>query len=102
MTQSKIQCELRLYFLGRIDYETEYFAATCPTDMMTQAKTIAKSRKANHFNIGPSLDDKEQHRNTERRRHVTIGPSNMRDQVAAIEEAIGKPRINVFRGRLEP
>lgn len=99
-----IQCEVRLYFLGRIDYDTEYMTATSPTDMYNKAKDMAKERKAIHFNVSSTTADEIKYRAqpvTTRRPGYYASLSKPKDQIEAIETVIGKPKY-MSRGYLEP
>jgi hypothetical protein len=90
MKTELIQAEVRLYFNGRTDYETEFFTATCPTDMQMKAADRAKKRGANHFNAGIATEEDENQNSGSGRRFRTIAaPTSVKDQVAAIEASLG-------------
>lgn len=83
-----INAEVRLYFPGREDWDTEFFHATCPTDIMTKATAIARVHHASHFTFGMATPEEEyHHRGPRLSRKAT--PSNVKDQVKAIAAAVG-------------
>ena len=86
MNTELINGEVRLYFKERIDWVTEYFTATCITDLHNKARKIADIMKAEHFNCSiatpearPSVD----------MRKPRLAPSAVKDQVKAIQSAMG-------------
>lgn len=84
-----IQAEVRLYFMGRQDWDTEFFTATCGTEIMTKAKQIAKAKRADHFNCGrATAEDEYKHIGPARKPKIQL-PGTVKDQVAAIESFTG-------------
>jgi hypothetical protein len=83
-----IQAEVRLYFQGRADWDTEFFEATSHTDLQNKALEIAKRAHADHSSYGPRTAENE---------YKHLGPvpkvrgvgSHVHDQVAAIEGFLG-------------
>lgn len=95
-----IQCEVRFYFLGRTDYDTEYMTATSSTDMYNKAKSMAKERKAIHFNVSSTTADEVTYRVqpvTTRRPGYFASLSKPKDQIEAIETVLGKPKPTRFK-----
>lgn len=92
MSQQLIQAEVRLYFLGRTDWDTEFFTATSATDIRTKAAAIAKSKRADHFNCSrATAEDEYKHSGPSRKPRVLLAGS-VQDQVAAIESFTGIDR----------
>lgn len=89
MAQETIQAEVRLYYQQRQDFDTEYFSATCPTDLYNKAQKIAEERKADHFNCGIATEIDNTPVYT-RRPRISAAPSSVKDQVKFIEERLGK------------
>ena len=84
-----MQAEVRLYYLGRTDYDTQHFTAVCPTDILNQATAIAKKQKADHYNFGVATAEEEyQHRGPVRRAPKGLGAS-AKEQVEAIKGFLG-------------
>ena len=84
----QIQAEVRLYYKGRLDWDTEHFQAFGPTDLMVQASEIAVKHRADHFNFGLATGEEEyQHRGAPRK--VKGLGSSARDQVDAIKGFLG-------------
>lgn len=91
--QELLQAEVRLFYNGRQDWDTEHFTARCATELYNKAKDIAKRHRAPHFNCGLATPEEEyKHSGPIRRPKVVAGPANPRDQVAAINAAMGLER----------
>lgn len=89
MQQLMLQGEVRLYFIGRVDFDTEFFKATSNTDILTKATKIAEKRRAIHFNCSLATELEEpRHTGRPDRRPKGLGPS-AKDQVKAIESFLG-------------
>jgi len=85
----QLQAEVRLYFNGRQDWDTEFFKATSATDVRSKAANIAKLKRADHFNCGLATPMEEyQHRGPVTHKPKGLG-TNPRDQVKAIEGFLG-------------
>lgn len=83
-------CEVRLFYNGRIDYDTEYIKANCPIDLYNKAKILAKQRNAQHFNCNIAMAGEERKPEVPiRKPRFSAAPKNVKDQVKLIEEAIG-------------
>lgn len=83
-----IHAEVRLYYAGRADWDTEHFDATCNTDLLHKAQEIAKKAHADHFGCGRATAEEEyKHLGPPLRVHG-VGP-HVHDQVAAIEGFLG-------------
>lgn len=85
-----ISAEVRLYFLGRLDWDTEYFTAKSQTEVYTMAREIAKQRKAYHFNCGLATEEAYPSGRT----RIIAAPANLKDQIASIKAAIGYEEEN--------
>ena len=89
MTAQVIKAEVRLYFNGRSDWDTEFFDASCATDVMAKATAIAKAKGADHFNCSrATAEDEYKHSGPTRRPKLQL-LGTMKDQVAAIESITG-------------
>lgn len=97
MKTNTISAEVRLFFNTRTDWDTEYFTATCPTDMQTKAQDIAEKHGAHHFNCSMATEKDELPAGgyTRRPTRLTAGPADVKGQVAAIEESMGKSKSKV-------
>lgn len=86
-----IQAEVRLYYNGRQDWDTEYFQATCVTDLVNKAEEIANNKrpKPDHFTFGraTAVDTDDKPKNIGRKLKG-LGPS-AKDHVKAIQNALG-------------
>jgi hypothetical protein len=92
MSQELIQAEVRLYFLGRQDWDTEFFQATSATDVRNKAAAIAKLKRADHSNCGrATAEDEYKHSGPSRKPRVLLA-GDVKDQVAAIESFTGIDR----------
>ena len=85
-----ISAEIRLFFKNRIDWDIEYFTATCPTDLYNKAVKIAEQRHADHFNCGQATEQGSKPMEDIRLARRVIPASSIKDQVELIEKAIGK------------
>ena len=85
----QLQAEVRLYFNGRQDFDTEFFKATSATDVKSKAADIAKRKRADHFNCSLATPLEEyHHKGPVSHRPKGLG-SNPKDQVAAIQGFLG-------------
>jgi len=85
---SEIQAEVRLYYTGRTDWDTEFFKALGPTDIMIQANVIARQARADHFNFGLATAEEEYKHRGPIRKMKGLG-SSARDQVDAVKGFLG-------------
>jgi hypothetical protein len=85
----QIQGEVRMYYTGRIDFDTEYFQAASLGDIQLQATAIAKRNRADHFNFSLATEEVEQNYRSTRVPKVKGMGGSVKDQVKAIEFAIG-------------
>lgn len=88
MSQELLQAEVRLYFTGRSDWDTEFFKATCPSDIYHKASVIAAKRHAVHFNCSLATPEERPYA-VKKLRGLSANP---KDQVAAIEAHLGVDR----------
>lgn len=90
--------EVRLYFAGRLDWDTEYIQATCATDLGTQARLLAEGAKnakgiktrpvADHYTFG--LATEQEFGPTHGMKHAPRGlAAKPADQVKAVQEVLG-------------
>jgi hypothetical protein len=83
-----IHAEVRFFFTGRNDWETELFEARSETELYNKARDMAKQRRASHFNCGVAT---EEIRVIETGRRPRVIPAqSVKDQVKLIEEATGR------------
>ena len=82
-----INGEVRLYFKERTDWTTEYFTATCTTDLQNKAQKIAENMKAEHYNC--SVATEQDRPSVDNRKPTRSSLSAVRDQVKAIQSAMG-------------
>lgn len=85
----QIQAEVRLYFNGRQNWDTEFFKATSNTDVLNKAMDIAKRRHADHFNCGLATSVEEYHHSGPVAHKPKGLGTNPRDQVKAIQGFLG-------------
>ena len=86
----QIQAEVRLYFLGRQDWDTEFFKAISNTDIMVQATDIAQRHRADHYNFGLATPEEEYKHSGPSRRPAPKGlGASARVQVDAIKGFLG-------------
>lgn len=83
-----MNAEVRLYFIGRLDWDTEYFKATCPTDLAAKAEEIAMTKKAHHFNFGLATPEETYVSRDHRGKKIAIS-SDVKTQVEIIEKFVG-------------
>ena|SRR5271157_861642 len=87
---SETQYEVRLYFNGRPDWDTEFYTATCNTESRNKAEKIAKQRHADHWSCGLSTPEAEyKYSGLVRIPKVRAVGQNPKDQVKAIEGFLG-------------
>lgn len=86
---NQIQAEVRLYYTGRSDWDTEYFTAITNTDLMNQAAAIAKQNRADHFNFGRATEEDTRPQRSAPRKTLKGLGSSPADQVRAIEGFLG-------------
>jgi hypothetical protein len=83
-----IKAEVRLYYSGRADWDTEHFDASCNTDLLHKAQKIAKEKHADHFSCGRATQE-EEYKHLGAPLKVRGVGSHVHDQVAAIEGFLG-------------
>ncbi len=82
--------EVRLYYNGRKDWDTEFFDANCNTEASNKGREIAKKMHADHHSVGqPTPMDEYKHSGPLPKRAPAALGSNVHDQVAAIEGFLG-------------
>jgi hypothetical protein len=82
--------EVRLYYKGRADWDTEFFDATSHTGARNEAAKIAKQHHADHHCVGqPTPQDEYKHSGPLSKTKISALGTNPKEQVAAVETMFG-------------
>jgi len=94
--------EVRLYYKGRADWDTEFFDANCNIEARNKGIEIAKKMHADHHSVGqPTPQDDYRHSGPLPKRAPAGLGTNPKDQIAAVEGFLGaevKPKKMPSKG----